>query len=706
MGTTLPGAPDTFADPVINPAPALAHGAQPASFGDAATMLPGSGVVTAAAPRPIGNLAEAQTAIALEPRSERSLVRSNSGPNSENDPAAASSQLVAHGNVGSRYRVGARIGQGGMGEVVSAFDEQIGREVAVKRIRPELASGDALARFVREARVQGRLEHPAVVPVHDLAIDASGRPFFVMKRLSGTTMSDVLASAAAVPDPSAIRRRLWRAFVDVCLAIEFAHQKRIVHRDIKPANIMLGDFGEVYVLDWGVARAVGAPLAEPFRPSQHNLADAPQPAPHPLAASTPGALNDLALDSGETRAGTVLGTPGYMAPEQLDGEAVGPAADIYALGCILFEISAGRTLHPRGHAAIASTATGADAAPSRVLPDSPPELDAICRRAVALDPQQRFASARELGDAVQAFLDGDRDLETRRKLAAEHVAHARAALAAGNDQEARRTAMRAAGRALALDPTARAAADLVTHLMLEPPTEVPAEVEARIDEIDTETARAQGRIAALSLFGYLAFLPILLWTGVRNWAIVAAFLTVAVASAVQIWTLTRQHRISTAGIYFNVCINAVLIGLVSRICGPFFVAPTLVATTLMAYAAHPRFGRIFVVSAILASSIFVPWGLELIGVLEPTYRFMSGALVLTSPVIAFRALPIQIAFAVSLIALLGVVAVLSRMMADRQRAAARKLEIAAWHMRQLVPHPESDATSSIKMVAQPTPPTL
>ena len=264
--------------------------------------------------------------------------------------------------------------------------------------------------------------------------------------------------------------------------------------------------------------------------------------------------------------------------------------------------------------------------------------------------------------------------------------------------------MRAAGRALALDPTARAAADLVTHLMLEPPTEVPAEVEARIDEIDTETARAQGRIAAQSLFGYLAFLPILLWTGVHNWVIVAAFLSVAVASAVQIWTLTRQHRISTAGIYFNVCINAVLIGLVSRICGPFFVAPTLVATTLMAYAAHPRFGRIFVVSAILASSIFVPWGLELVGVLEPTYRFMSGALVLTSPVIAFRALPIQIAFAISLIALLGVVAVLSRMMAERQRAAARKLEIAAWHMRQLVPHPESPSSSALKVAAQSLPP--
>ncbi|HPH66667.1 MAG TPA: serine/threonine-protein kinase [Kofleriaceae bacterium] len=686
-GNTLPGAPDTLSDRESQRVTA-----QPESIGEAPTLPPRSGLVTI----------PERLAVPLAPFGEAATAL---GPRNGAEPIAGEPVTPSGGRSiprevdGSRYRVGGRIGLGGMGEVLSAFDEQIGREVAVKRMRSELASGDALARFVREARVQGRLEHPAVVPVHDLAIDAAGRPFFVMKRLSGTTMTDVLTSALSVPDPSAIRKRLWRAFVDVCLAVEFAHQKRIIHRDLKPANIMLGDFGEVYVLDWGVARAVGAPMAEPFRPSRHNLNDPPPAAAHPLASATPaGDSNDLALDSGETRAGTVLGTPGYMAPEQIDGEGVGPAADIYALGCILYEISAGKPLHPRGYAAMASTAAGTmDARPSRQVTDSPPELDAICLRATALNPADRFATARELGDAVQAFLDGDRDLETRRKLAAEHVAQARAALAAGNDQEARRTAMRAAGRALALDPTARAAADLVTHLMLEPPTEVPAEVEARIEEIDTETARAQGRIAAQSLFGYLAFLPILLWTGVHNWVIVAAFLSVAVASAVQIWTLTRRHRISTRGIYLNVCINAVLIGLVSRICGPFFVAPTLVATTLMAYAAHPRFGRIFIVSAILAASIFVPWGLELIGVLEPTYRFMSGALVLTSPVIAFRALPIQIAFAISLLALLGVVAVLSRMMADRQRAAARKLEIAAWHMRQLVPHAD-DAAASSKLI--------
>src|SRR5512140_1860536 len=159
----------------------------------------------------------------------------------------------------SRYRVGELIGKGGMGEVLAAFDEQIGREVAIKRIRADEPGDEARARFEREARVQGQLEHPAVVPVHDLAIDERGRPFFVMKRLSGTVMSDLLAALRAgdVADEATARRRLLRAFAEVCLAVEFAHSKGIVHRDLKPANIMLGDFGEVYVLDWGIARAVG-----------------------------------------------------------------------------------------------------------------------------------------------------------------------------------------------------------------------------------------------------------------------------------------------------------------------------------------------------------------------------------------------------------------------------------------------------------------
>jgi serine/threonine-protein kinase len=305
-----------------------------------------------------------------------------------------------------RYTLGDVLGRGGMGEVLGATDEQIGRDVAVKRMRSTEPSADEVARFVREARVQGQLEHPAVVPVHDLAVDGDGRPFFVMKRLSGKPMSALLDDQRAARGVD-VEKRLLRAFADICLAVEFAHDNGIIHRDLKPANVMLGDFGEVYVLDWGIARTI-----------------ADRDAPGAAAAVA------LQLDTGETRAGTVLGTPAYMAPEQLAGDRAGPAADIYALGCILYEIVAGEPLH----AGARSLAAAASARPSAHRADAPPEFDAICEKATAFDPAARHASARELHRAVQAYLDGDRDVAARRQLAREHVDRARAALAsAGED---------------------------------------------------------------------------------------------------------------------------------------------------------------------------------------------------------------------------------------------------------------------------------
>jgi serine/threonine-protein kinase len=271
----------------------------------------------------------------------------------------------------ARYRFGDVLGEGGMGEVLLAYDEHIGRDVAVKRIRTTEPSAEELSRFVREARVQGRLEHPAVVPVHDLAVDRDGRPFFVMKRLTGTTMQELLGRlrAGSEADDAAARRRLLRAFADVCLAVEFAHSRGIIHRDLKPANIMLGDFGEVYVLDWGVARAL----------TEAADADGPPSISRPFAA-------DLKLDTGDTLVGTILGTPAYMAPEQLAGDRAGPAADIYALGCILYEITAGVALHAQGRN-VGEALFQPGARPSRHRPDAPPELDAICERATLVDPQ-------------------------------------------------------------------------------------------------------------------------------------------------------------------------------------------------------------------------------------------------------------------------------------------------------------------------------
>jgi serine/threonine protein kinase len=601
----------------------------------------------------------------------RPLVRP-SGPGSS---AAPGEVPLAPGD-SARYSVGALLGQGGMGEVLLATDEHIGREVAVKRIRAANPTSEELSRFVREARVQGRLEHPAVVPVHDLGVDRDGRPYFVMKRLSGTDMGELLKRlrSGAEPDEAGRRRLLLRAFVDVCLAVEFAHSRGIIHRDLKPANIMLGDFGEVYVLDWGVARALA---------DGDDRAAAAASGGSVARAGASGSL-DLALDTGDTRVGTLLGTPPYMAPEQLAGERAGPAADIYALGCILYEITAGEQLHAKSRAA-GEAFQPVDARPSQRRPDSPPELDAICERATRVAPAERYPSARALGNAVQAFLDGDRDVAVRRELARHHLAEAREAMARGDDEQHRRDAMRAAGRALALDPTATEAADLVTHLMLTPPRKVPAEVEHRLAALDADTARSQGRLAAASMLGYLAFVPLLLWTGVRAVFPVIAFTGLALLSGLQVYALTRRERISSARIYLNASLNAILIALVCRMVGPFIIAPTLVMTTLMAYAAHAKLGRVPIVAAILTASVAVPWALEGLGVLPTTYRFIGGDLVLTSDLVRFSAAPVQVAFAVLLVTLVAVVAVLSRTIATRQREATRRLELQAWHLRQIVP---------------------
>src|SRR5258706_833571 len=258
----------------------------------------------------------------------------------EDRPDPAPDTLIAE-----RYRVGRRIGKGGMGEVMAARDEQVGRDVAIKRMRAANPSERAINRFVREASVQGRLEHPAIVPVHEIGRDSDGLPFFVMKKLAGTSM------AALVADGD--QTRLLRPFTDVWLAIELTHTQGIVHHDLKPDNIMLGDFGEVYILDWGVAKIVG---------EEEELSDI-----------------DSRDGENETAAGTAIGTPGYMAPEQVRGEVdIDGRADIYTLGCLLFEILAHEPLHPRGFHGLESALRGPDARPSTRGRECPPELDALC----------------------------------------------------------------------------------------------------------------------------------------------------------------------------------------------------------------------------------------------------------------------------------------------------------------------------------------
>jgi serine/threonine protein kinase len=250
-----------------------------------------------------------------------------------------------------RYAVEEEIGRGGMGVVYRAHDRLLGRDVALKVLR---ADGDALdlaERLRREARVLAALEHPGMAPVHDVGT-LGGRPFYVMKLVRGRRLDEWAAGAPPLPE------RL-RVFDRVCEAAAYAHAHGVVHRDLKPSNVMLGEFGEVLVMDWGVAKV----LAEPGEAG---------------SVSAPA--------GGGTRAGTLLGTPGYMAPEQARGGAVDARSDVHALGAILHFLLAG--------------APPAEA----VLPKgTPPPLAAIVRRATAEDPRDRYASALELAADVRAF---------------------------------------------------------------------------------------------------------------------------------------------------------------------------------------------------------------------------------------------------------------------------------------------------------------
>jgi serine/threonine protein kinase len=566
----------------------------------------------------------------------------------------------------SRYRIEGVLGRGGMGEVFSARDDQIGRAVAIKRLRVENPSPEVLARFYREARVQGSLEHPAVVPVYELSTDDAKQPFFVMKQVSGTTLADVMPRLVA-GDAEALakfpRQLLLRAFVDVCLAIEFAHARGIVHRDLKPANIALGDFGEVYVLDWGIARVV---------------------AERDVAGMFVGV--DTARGT-ETIAGAILGTPGYISPEQVRGDDdLDHRADIYALGCILFEILALEPLHPRREAGLTSALTGsADARPSVRAPlrDIPPELDALCVAATATDRARRPATARELGDTVQRFLDGNRDLAQRKELARAQLEAAHAALASGAGTEARAEAMRAAARALALDPTDRAPADLVGRLMLEPPVEVPAEVVRELRRLDLDSLRRSARFGTFAATAYILFFPLLYWVGFRDtWYLIAGPAVSLFIIWVEIVVAPRNAYLSG---YLAIAGNLFMFGLFAWIVSPVVVGPGPGIIIVSLLAAHRQLIRPWLLAALTLLATLAPWLVQLAGYSATRTTIAGGDLILHTVATNLDPFATMIALVIYGLALVFLAALISGLQDEERRGVRRELQLHAWQLRQLVP---------------------
>ena len=308
-----------------------------------------------------------------------------------------------------RYKLLREHARGGMGRILVALDTTVGREVALKELLPGRggsttgksgagsvptdASTAAVARFMREATVTAQLEHPNIVPVYEIGTRDDGSLYYTMKFVRGRTLATRLRAIRNDPDLSptqkmAERMKLLDAFVDVCNAIAFSHSRGVIHRDIKPANIMLGDYGEALVLDWGLA---GVREKEEIS----------------FANGTPvsdSQASDLTLE------GEVMGTPAYMAPEQAAGKLneVDERSDIYSLGAVLYEIVTGEPPY-RGKSAkdvLSSVLSERPRQISVVTPDAPPELAALVMRALAREPEDRYQNAKELAEQVQAYRDG------------------------------------------------------------------------------------------------------------------------------------------------------------------------------------------------------------------------------------------------------------------------------------------------------------
>ncbi len=320
--------------------------------------------------------------------------------------AGETTPITATGQADGKYLLGQELGRGGMGQVVAAKDVELGRTIAMKTLQRDLEDLDSQeSALIFEARISGQLEHPHIVPVHEMGTLEDGRVYYTMKLTGKTTLADSLRDLRDGKSEQTIIGML-QLLRGVCMAMQYAHDRGVIHRDLKPANILLGDYGEVQIMDWGVARVL------PPGP------DAP------------------ALFAGMIEPpGVVVGTPHYMSPEQAMGDntKVSHASDIYAIGLILYQILTLRLPYDTEGAREQIDALLTEPVPPPTVRaperDIPAELESICLKALSREPEDRYDSARSLWKDLASFIEGKKDEERLGRLASGQMERAAEAAA-------------------------------------------------------------------------------------------------------------------------------------------------------------------------------------------------------------------------------------------------------------------------------------
>jgi formylglycine-generating enzyme required for sulfatase activity/serine/threonine protein kinase len=313
-----------------------------------------------------------------------------------------------------RYRIEGELARGGQGVVLRVWDEDLQRRLAMKVVRehshedgplvearPESRS---LGRFLDEIQISAQLDHPGIVPVHEVGMDAKGRVYFTMKLVKGRDLRAIF-EAVATGEPGWTETRVLGVVLKVCEAMAYAHSKGVIHRDLKPGNVMVGHYGEVFVMDWGLARVLGREDAPDVRPAAESISQVRTAGRQARETSPDSPL--------VTRDGDVIGTPAYMPPEQACGdlERVSQRSDVYSIGALLYHLLAGHPPYvppgprPSDRVVLLRLMDGPPRPLGTVRPDLAGELIAIVERAMARDPLERYADTRELAEDLRAFLE-------------------------------------------------------------------------------------------------------------------------------------------------------------------------------------------------------------------------------------------------------------------------------------------------------------